>query len=76
MNSHGNLKHSHKYYTQVQGQLVITGRHVCNFIVWTPLERIIVDVPFWDKVQRKLTCFFVEHLSPEIITQAMNSSGT
>ena len=55
--------------------VAIIGRHFCDFITWTPQERIIADVPFWEKVQRKFTCFFVEHLLPENITQAMNSSS-
>jgi len=80
LNSDGNLKCSHKHYTQVQGQLAITDRHFCDFIVWTPQgmtqERIIMDIHFWEKVQRKLTSFFAKHLLPELITQAMNPSGT
>lgn len=30
------LKTSHDYYYQVQGQLHITERQYCYFIVWTP----------------------------------------
>ena len=30
-----------------------------------------MDIHFWEKVQRKLTNFFVKHLLPELITQAM-----
>lgn len=31
------LKRTHNYYYQVQGQLQITGREYCIFLVWTPL---------------------------------------
>ena len=31
-----------------------------------------MNASFWEKVQRKLTCFFVEHLLPEIMTHTMN----
>ena len=76
LNSDGRLKHSHKYYTQIQGQLAVTDRSFCDFIVWTPKgfeqERVVVNASFWEKVQRKLTCFFVEHLLPEIMTHTMN----
>lgn len=30
------LVQSHKYYTQVQGQLEVSGRDFCDFVVWTP----------------------------------------
>lgn len=30
------LKKNHNYYFQVQGQLHITKRNVCYFIIWTP----------------------------------------
>lgn len=30
------LKKNHNYYFQVQGQLHITQRNLCYFVVWTP----------------------------------------
>ena len=36
--SDGGLIHSHKYYTQVQGQLEICRKTFCDFIVWTPKD--------------------------------------
>ena len=30
------LIHSHKYYTQVQGELEICRKTFCDFVVWTP----------------------------------------
>ena len=29
------LKRSHRYYYQIQGQLAISGRKWCDFVVWT-----------------------------------------
>ena len=47
------LKKSHDYYHQVQGQLYITGRPWCDFVVWTPtftsIERIWFDGVLWSK---------------------------
>ena len=47
LNSQG-LVRSHKYYTQIQGQLLICDKQFCDFVVWTTKglisERIYVDV--------------------------------
>lgn len=41
------LNRSHKYYTQVQGQLALCGGQFCDFVVWTPIglitQRIYYD---------------------------------
>ena len=77
LDDNGRLKHSHKYYTQIQCQLAITERRMCDFIVWSPkdfeLERITMENPFQEELQRKLTNIFVEHVIPEIMTQEMKS---
>ena len=53
------LNHKHRYYTQVQGQLMVTGRLFCDFFIWTPvgykIERVYPDVHFWEKLEKKLT---------------------
>lgn len=38
------LRENHQYYDQVQGQLHITGKSVCNFMVWTPKDCAIVRI--------------------------------
>ncbi|KAF2888740.1 hypothetical protein ILUMI_17434, partial [Ignelater luminosus] len=35
------LKRQGRYYYQVQGQLAITQRELCYFIVWTPLGYLV-----------------------------------
>lgn len=51
----------HKYYTQVQGQLALCDKDFCDFVVWTPkgitIEGITRDLPFWEKLNAKLTAF-------------------
>ena len=46
---------------------------VKKIIVWTPkgilIERIYEDTNFTEKVVRKLTKFYVEHMLPEILTR-------
>ncbi len=71
MDKKGLIK-SHKYYTQVQGQLEVCERNYCDFIVWTPnglyIERIYKDVKFIERLFQKLTKFFVEQFLPELMT--------
>lgn len=67
-----NLKLTHDYYFQIQGQLHITQKSFCDFIIWTPLdiyiERIFKNENFWlNKMQTQLVNFYHEALLPEII---------
>lgn len=41
------LKRNHRYYTQVQFQMHVTGIHVCDFLVWTT-QNFIVDTILYD----------------------------
>ena len=72
LNSQGLVK-THKYYTQVQGQLLVCEKQFCDFVVWTTrgliVERIYIDVRFTVKLSRKLTEFYVEKLLPMILTR-------
>ena len=71
LNSKG-LIHTHKYYTQILGQLLLCDKQYCDFVVWTTkgliIERIHIDVRFTEKLLNKLTQFYVEKLLPNIIT--------
>ena len=68
----GYLSRKHRYYTQVQGQLMVSGQLFCDFFIWTPtvykVERIHPDVHFWEKLEKRLTSFFVANVLPEIMT--------
>ena len=77
LNEKGLLNRSHRYFTQVQGQLLITGRKHCDFVVWTPLgirvHRIYEDYMFTEKLVKKLTSFYVERFLPVIMTDNMSA---
>ncbi len=66
------LVRSHRYYTQVQGQLEITDAMFCDFIVWTPtdlfIQRIFKDNRFTETLLKKLNTFYVEKMLPELMT--------
>ncbi|KAF5281750.1 hypothetical protein FQR65_LT14545 [Abscondita terminalis] len=66
------LKSNHAYYYQVQGQLHITGRSLCYFVIWTPLgilvEEIEKDNVFWEnEMVHQLRNFYFKCLLPEIL---------
>lgn len=74
INNKVSLKRTHNYYYQVQGQLHITQRQMCYFVVFinveTPLfiERIYQDDSFWnDSMINKLATFYNKCILPEII---------
>ncbi|KAF4528913.1 hypothetical protein B566_EDAN017330 [Ephemera danica] len=62
-----------KWYTQIQGQLNITGREKCIFAYYTPVEPyfkieiIHRDRDFWEILLPQLVKFYMECLLPEII---------
>jgi len=66
------LKRTSNYYYQVQGQLAITEKQFCEFIVYTDadffVERITFDKDLWDNVMvPKLEWFYMECLLPELL---------
>ena len=67
------LKRSHRYYIQVQGQMAISGRSWCDFMVWTlkgwTVERIYTDSECWNDMLPKLTHFYVNCVLPELFTE-------
>lgn len=56
-----------KYFHQVQCNLFLTGRTVCDFIVWTPSTMIIFPVvrnPTWTENVGALVTFYQTHFLP------------
>jgi len=68
INNEVTLKRKHSYYAQVQGQLGVTKREWCHFLVYTKkgyhLERIQLDKDFWVSLQDSFDRFYVNHLKP------------
>ena len=63
------LKRNHKYYYQVQMQMGICEKKVCDFVIWSQkglsIERIHFDKSFWDYTYPCLERFHREYLVPE-----------
>ena len=79
-NDHLQLKTSHKYYYQVQGQMRITKRAWCDFVVWTPrasdlhIERIFYQPDLWDTTMYpKLRKFYFCSMLPELASPRYHS---
>ena len=71
------LNKNHHFYYQVQGQLHITTKSYCIFVMWTPKSmihvRVYKDNEFWKKkMQPILLRFYTECLLPEIIDSRHN----
>ena len=64
------LSKSHKYWTQVQGQLGVTNMEWCYFFVFSfkghCLVQIAKDVDQWEIVLQRLAKFFCSYLAPAI----------
>lgn len=63
---------NNNYFFQVQGQLHVTNRKYCLFVLWTPLgvysQRIERDIEFWNtKMAQKLKDFFYDCMMPELV---------
>ncbi|CAH1710462.1 unnamed protein product [Aphis gossypii] len=66
------LKEEDKRYYQVQGELNISEKTYCYFVVWTPkgfiMDKIQRDESFWnDKIEPRVTEFYMNSLLPEMI---------
>ena len=75
------LKTSHDYYHQFQGQMGITGVHHCDFVIWTPIDflvlRVDFDREFWTShCYPKLKSFFLYFMLPEIVYPKYPNSPT
>ena len=69
------LKKQNSYYYQIQGQLHITHRNWCDFIVWKPsmtidnlfVERIYYDDSLWSiTIYPRLHRFYMGSMLPEL----------
>ena len=66
------LKKTHKYFTQIQGQMKANSCSKAFFVVWTPvgktlIQRIDFDECFWDEVYKNLILFFKLYLAKVLL---------
>ena len=65
VNGQSKLTKNHAYYTQVQGQMGVSGAKWCDFIVYTKkgisVERIPFDAAYWETLKQKLHTYYFTH---------------
>ena len=66
------LQRSHQYYTQITGQMAITGHNQTYFVVYTTkgppfIELITFDKAYWEKVLPSLIVFFKTYIQKYIL---------
>ena len=69
------LSREHQYYTQIQGQLLVSKQKQCDFVCWTTedmfIEPIPEDVDLRDMIIEKCKNFFITYLLPELLTHRL-----
>ena len=74
-NGKSQLKRSHKYFYQIQGQLFCTQLKRVDFIVYfgknVPLyvEIVKFDENFWQQILPRIECFFRRAIVPKLVTR-------
>ncbi|XP_049268020.1 uncharacterized protein LOC125756983 [Rhipicephalus sanguineus] len=78
------LKRDHPYFFQIQGQLAVTGKTWCDFVVWTNrselhlstfVERIYFDEDVWCEILQALIYFYKAAIIPELLTRRIRRLG-
>ncbi len=71
------LKPDHAYYHQVQGQMYLSGRSECHFVVWSPEEATILHVAkddTWASNLGLLSSFYCDFVLPEFMKMASSNN--
>lgn len=75
-----NLKKTHKYYSQGQTQIFVTGSGFCDFVVCPQRDcavvRILPDVKFWTALLTKAQEFFLKVSLPELVACHYTQAAT
>ena len=62
---HCKLKRNRVYYTQVHGQMGVSGVSLCDFIIYTKsgisVEGIAFDATYWSSLKQKLHNYYFTH---------------
>ena len=65
------LNNKHAYYSQIQGQMAVTGYKFGYFFVYSAVRSVTIkvdfDPKFWLQLQEKLTIFFKGYIVPYLL---------
>ncbi len=60
------------YYDQIQCAMACCELKLCDFVIWTPLDMVVIRVPFdatyWQDLSRSPQQFFEQYIVAEILT--------
>ena len=80
VDGHFHLKLSHKYYYQVQLNLLVTDLQLAMLLVWTPQEMFVQPINRNDdllsNILPRLHVFYFKHLLPALYTELVNANTT
>ncbi|XP_076080580.1 uncharacterized protein LOC143051582 [Mytilus galloprovincialis] len=66
------LKKSHKYFSQIQGQMGICKYENCDLVIYLLNDFLTVEVKFdklyWENMEQKLIEFYKENMVPHIVS--------
>ena len=68
------LKRDHVYWHQVQGQMHLTNRNICYFVVWTTNETVVIKVIKdlqWGSNLELLKQFYKSNILPKLVEGGM-----
>ena len=68
------LKRDHVYWHQVQGQMHLTNRNICYFVVWTTKETVVIKVIKdlqWGSNLELLKQFYKSNILPKLVEGGM-----
>ena len=73
----GQLKKSHRYYCQVPTQLFVTQAPLCDFVVWTAHDMVILsierDEEYVTNLKAKMQDFTINYLIPALISHKLEN---
>ncbi|XP_033743944.1 uncharacterized protein LOC117329862 [Pecten maximus] len=79
VNGQLSLKENHAYFGQIQGQMAVTGRHFCDFYVYTAYatyqQRIQFNSAFWINMSNNLEYFFKKYMIPDMLKMSTTDFG-
>ena len=64
------LKRDHAYWHQVQGEIYLTNRNICYFVVWTTKETVVIKVIKdlqWGSNLQLLKQFYKSNILPKLV---------
>ena len=73
------LKQAHRYYSQVQWYMGLTGKQMCDFVIWSPQEMKVIPLSFdlahWQVLFNSSISFFKKFLAPALLQPRDSAVG-